>query len=111
MIFNIILDTIAEKFIITCRKKGWGLRLVDGSWVDLILFADNYWIIATSPQMLWQMTTEWLRLLGEVGWETPTSELTWCTTMDDEVMTKIEINGEMAKRAGRKRASKFWAPL
>ena len=71
MIFNIILDTVAEQFISTAGEKGWGLCLADGSWVDLILFADNYWLVATSPQMLKSMTGEWLRLLGEVGWLTP----------------------------------------
>ena len=106
MIFNIILDTLAEKFIRTAREKGWGLCLADGSWVDLILFADNYWLVATSPQMLRAMTVEWLRLLGEVGWETPTSELTWCTTMHDDVNMKIVVNEEIAKRAGNKEGFK-----
>ena len=75
MIFNIILDTVAEKFITTARNKEWGMRLCDDSWVDLILFADNYWLAATLPQMLKAMTCEWLRLLGEVGWLTPAEEL------------------------------------
>ena len=51
-----------------------GLRLCDNSWVNLILFADNYWLVATSPQILRAMTSARLRLLGEVGWETPTEE-------------------------------------
>ena len=99
MIFNIILDTIAENFIRTAGdKKGWGLCLADGSWVDLILFADKDWLVATSPQMLQAMTVEWLRLLGEVGWETPTSELTWSTTR------------KLQRGRGTKWASKSWAP-
>ena len=39
--------------------------------VDLILFADNYWLVATSPRMLEKATVAWLSLLGEYGWETP----------------------------------------
>ena len=53
-----------------------GRRLHDKSWVNLILFADNYWLIATNHTMLESMTTAWLDLLGEYGWETPTEELT-----------------------------------
>ncbi len=44
--------------------------------VNLILFAGSYWLVATTPTMLSEMTSEWLRLLGEVGWETPTADLT-----------------------------------
>ena len=52
MIFNMILDTLAEKFLVTAATKEWGMRLCDNSWVSLILFADNYWLVATSPTML-----------------------------------------------------------
>ena len=54
---------MAEKFITMARKMEWGMRLCDNSWVDLILFAGNYWLVATSPQMLRAMTCEWLRKL------------------------------------------------
>ena len=54
--------------------KEWATRLCDNSRVNLILVADNYWLVATSPTMLSAMTNEWLRLLGEVGWETPTED-------------------------------------
>ena len=43
MIFNLVLDTLAETFIKTAIQKGWGKKLQDGSWVNLIMFADNYW--------------------------------------------------------------------
>ena len=76
MIFNLVLDTIAEAFIKTAVLRGWDEKLQDGSWVDLIMFADNYWLVATTPTMLSAISCEWLRLLGEVGWETPTADLT-----------------------------------
>ncbi len=60
MNFNLILYTIADKLIETVVRKGWGMRLQDKSWVNLILFADNYWLVATSPSMLSDMTNEWL---------------------------------------------------
>ena len=44
------------------------------------------------------MTDEWLRLLGEVGWETPTEDLTWCTTEKDDVSMSININAKLTRR-------------
>ena len=67
--------------------------------MDIILFADNYWLVAVNPMMLENMTIAWLDLLAEYGWETPTEELTWCTTRDDDVEVKIEINNKIALRA------------
>jgi hypothetical protein len=52
MILNLVLDTIAETFIKTALQKGWGKQLQDGSWVNLIMFADNYWLVAASAKML-----------------------------------------------------------
>ena len=86
----------------TAKKNKWGKQLQDKSWVNLVLFADNYWLVATSPQMLEAMTVEWLRLLGEVGWKTPTADLTWCTTMDDKVKYNINVNGEVVRRSEKK---------
>ena len=91
MLFNIILDTLAIRIEILARRRKWGKQLQDGSWVDLILFADNYWLIATNPMMLEKMTEACLDLLGEYGWETPTEELTWCTTLDDGDVAQINI--------------------
>ena len=53
----------------------------DGTWVNIILFADNYWLVATDHEMLRAMTETLLALLAEYGWETPVDELTWCTTL------------------------------
>ena len=47
MIFNVILYTLAEKFLATAAERKRGQELSDGSWVNLILFADNYWLAAT----------------------------------------------------------------
>ena len=56
--------------------------------------------------MLQAMTVEWLRLLGEVGWKTPTAELTWCTTMEDNVKYNMIINGEVVTRSEKKKGFK-----
>ena len=41
MLFNVIPDTLAEELIATAVSRGWGLRLGDNSWVNLLLFADS----------------------------------------------------------------------
>ena len=68
-----------------------GRQLKDGTWANIITFADNYWLIATSAPMLQTMTKEWLSLLAEYGWETPTEELTWCTTWEDHNFARLQI--------------------
>ena len=98
-LFNITLDKLASNFILLCRRRRWGKKLEDGSWVDIILFADNYWLVAVNPKMLENMTIAWLDLLAEYGWETPIEELTWCTTRNDDVEIKIEVNNKIARRA------------
>ncbi len=101
IIFNLVLDTIAENFIKTAVNKRWGKRIQDRSGVSLILVADNDWLVATTPEMLSAMTNEWLRLLGGVGWETPTENLTWCTAAEDEFAANIRVKGTLTRRAGR----------
>ncbi len=102
MIFNLILDTLASRFAKIAEENEWGFRLLDGTWIYLVTFADNYWLMATSPSMLRNMTSAWLALLAEYGWETPTAELTWCTTWDDGNYARIEIAGEVVHRAAVK---------
>ena len=93
------------------KKRKWGKQFQDKSWVNLVLFADNYWLVATSPQMLETMTVEWLRLLGEVGWKTPTADLTWSTTAEDGVKYSIRVNGDVARRSERKTGFKVLGTL
>ncbi len=68
-LFNITLDRLAYRFTQLCRKKRWGKKLEGGKWVDIILFADNYWLVAVNPKMLENMTIAWLDLLAEYGWD------------------------------------------
>ena len=94
------------KFIVLCRKRKWGKKLADGTWVDIILFADNYWLVATDHKMLESMTKAWIHMLAKYGWETPTEELTWCTTQEDGEIAQIEINEKRTRRAEAKEGFK-----
>ena len=84
MLFNLMLDTLATSFADFAVRRKWGKQLLDGTWVNIILFADNYWLVATDPEMLRAMTEKWLDLLAEYGWETPVADLTWCSTSTDK---------------------------
>ena len=50
-IFNCTLDGPASRFCEICHKRKWSIRLDDGTLVSLILFADNFWLFATSPSI------------------------------------------------------------
>ena len=67
MMFNLILDNLATRFTRIAVARGWGRKLQDGTWVDIILFADNYRLVATDHCMLASMTKAWLALLSEYG--------------------------------------------
>ena len=82
-IFNATLDLPVAEFSKPALSKGWGYRVDDGSHVSLLLFADNFWLAATSPQELASMTEAWLARLSEYGWSVPLQETTWCSTGPD----------------------------
>ncbi len=93
MLFNLILGTLATRFAALAVENGWGKRLQDGTWVNIILFTDNYWLVATNARMLKKMTEKWLDLMSEYGWETPVADLTWCSTLMDNDVAQFKIRG------------------
>ena len=73
-----------------------------GTYLAIILYADNYWLIARSADVLKKMTTEWLRFLRSYGWDTPLSELTWTTTLTKARFSRrISIQDVVICRADR----------
>ena len=78
------------------------MNLGDGrDRVSIVLFADNFWLVATSPEILASMTTAWLKCLKEWAFEVPLDQCTWCTTLSDSISGKVVCNGETVKRASR----------
>ena len=53
-VFNLVLDQDLINFNEQCGRKRWGVD-IDGQLVGVICFADNFWIMATSSQMLQEM--------------------------------------------------------
>ena len=51
-LFNVALDIPAAKFCRLADSRGWGYHLDGGFRVSLILFADNFWLFATSRKQL-----------------------------------------------------------
>ena len=101
-IFNACLDHIAGRFHVMCQRKQWGVELSHGYYLGIVCFADNYWLFATSANMLESMANEWLTLLDDAGFHTPVDDLTWCTTAPDDFHASISVKGHEAQRTSRK---------
>ena len=54
----------------------YGITLDDGTRISLILFADNFWLFASSAKQLSSMFDAWLSVLGTCGWDVPLDEAT-----------------------------------
>ena len=78
-LFHCALDIVASEFLSIARQQNRGLPLSHGDNVSLMLFADNFWLVATSAKQLSAMMIQWIRLLHGAGWRVPLSECTWCT--------------------------------
>eukprot|EP00973_Karenia_brevis_P062080 8633880-Karenia_brevis.AAC.1 len=65
-----------------------------------MLFADNFWLLASSPLQLAAMTEVWLDLLSEYGWSVPLDETVWFTTGPDTCKEwVVPVRGEKVRRA------------
>lgn len=100
-VFNCVLDDIAEQFCRKANEKNWGIKLGGGQRLSLLLFADNFWLVATSPRELAEMSTLWMTLLSGAGWQAPIQEMTWCTTASDAQNFSVEVSGVRVHRALR----------
>ena len=62
--------------------------------LGILSFADNFWILARSPQMATLMTEAWLRILNKSGLEVPVSEMEWCHTYPTYIGT-LRVRGTL----------------
>ncbi len=111
-LFNIALDDVASEFEKTARRRKWGWPMQGPNGIIhlcLLLFADNYWILATSIQELQAANDHWQDLLNRAGWRTPVEELCYATTADDELFgDQVLYSGGLAVQR-RPRAEGFKA--
>ncbi len=105
-LFNSTLDDVAQAFDREARKRRWGWPISTASgtkYICLICFADNYWLITTSPAELQKANACWQGLLEAAGWHTPVSDMCYATTAEDDgyINLKIHYKGEEVKRMPR----------
>ena len=102
--FNIYIDECITKFDEECSKAGWGYPLDstgNPKRMGILVFADNFWILAQSPKMLQQMTERWLQILERDGLGVCLEECTWATTAEDQGDWKIRLKDTLINRASR----------
>ena len=106
-LFNATLDVPATAFQKKARQEGWGYTLDGNINLSLVLFADNFWLIAKNPNELSKMLKCWLELLAEFGWKVPLEEATWCTTSSDtNTHWRVAIDSQTVPRSSRKKGFK-----
>ena len=63
-IFNNALDGPIRKLNALAQKREWGIKVQDSEgdtiFICILLFADNYWLISTSPEESRNILTAWL---------------------------------------------------
>ena len=77
-----------------------------GSYLGLLLFADNCWIIAMSIAELQTMASAWNSLLRQAGLDIDWSEAVWCTTAHDSLLGRIEVSDTTITRRPREEGFK-----
>ena len=101
-IFNATLDVAACQFIELADRNRWGYFLEDNTSVCLLLFADNFWLVAQVPKQLADMTQSWLEILFFHGWTVPLAETTWSTTGPDEnIQWRVSVPDGLVRRSAR----------
>ncbi len=106
-LFNTTLDVLAQKFEAKANTEKWGWPIHEESgvrYVCLLLFADNYWIIATSTNELQLAISFWQSLLESAGWFTPVGDLCYATTAGDDQYTTSTVqqhHGEIVQRRAK----------
>ena len=112
--FNITLDTMVVKpFLKHARAMHWGFEaqhedldtLQDSlsgerqakrtryntERIPLLLFADNFWLIGTSPRQLTMMARKWHELLHQSGFGVDLSDWTWTSTALEHEASEIRL--------------------
>jgi ribonuclease HI len=104
-LFNQVLDEAAYKMTTHIQRMKWGWPItINGKteYIGILIFADNYWLIGTSPAELEAMNTYWQNLLKSIGYHTPVCEMRYSSTaQDDQYLRAVLFNKETVKRESR----------
>ena len=99
-VFNLILDDDLIWFHNYCQDRKWGVDIGE-FFLSVLCFADNFWIIATSADMLQDMFTAFLDRLESSGWIVPLKECSWSTTAADDTPFQILVRDTAVERTSR----------
>ena len=69
--------------------------------IPLLVCADNFWLLATSSQMLQMMGQLWLQIQDSYDAEVGLSECVWTTAAKDEEAGSIRLKGVLLERRSR----------
>ena len=90
-----------------CQSKGWGYPIendhnrVHLSFLPILVFADNFWILSKSAPELEAMFSWWFERLRNFGWTVPLEECTWMTSAKDKEVWRVRVGEVEIKRVGR----------
>ena len=87
--------------MLIAQERRWGIMLPSGSYLPIVLFANNFWLLATCPKMLSEMLAVWMRLLHKCGWTAPVEDMVWCTTSPDDRNRQVSLSMSVVKRSDR----------
>ena len=91
-LFNLAIDVPATEFIKECTSLNYGYN-IDGKLIPLIMFADNFWLLATSDTMLKNMIIHWDAILRRHGHHFPRGDLIWTATIPDDSPALVDPFG------------------
>ena len=104
-IFNHCLDEDIMDFVKVYKRSKWGFPMsrdpdgVYNEFLPIIVFADNFWILAKSPVELQQMSNIWFSRCSFAGWDIPHNECAWATTESDwECRWDLQVEGNTIER-------------
>ena len=109
--FHHALSQPVQLFWNFCQANFYGVRIGRGNATDfhlgIILFADNFWLIAKNPKELVTTSDKWYDLLQQYGWRYPPSEYVYSTTCPDTFrIPKIIFRGSEVTRRTHKEGIK-----
>ena len=115
-VFNYTIDDLLTVFQAEAQRRQWGIKLASHSgktyYLAILCFADNYWLLSTSPTELRSMSVKWLQILRTHGWDTPVDELTFARLpRTTNAGSRLSSMARKSKEFPEKRVSKFLARI
>ncbi len=114
--FNLFLDDAIEIFVKRCQQYDWGYPIdndpltppqpskkakINRERLPILVYADNYWLLANTLEMLGNMVQCWHRVLRGFDCHVVLAECVWATTLRDNVRLRLCVDGHVFHRVPR----------